>query len=145
MRYLLVIMIMLAGSPLHAEIYKWVDENGQVHFTQHPPEQEATVITPDVNSKVNKTSSKRQKEIQRWLNAQEAEQQQINKKEHERKQNDAESRKKCAEARDMLRTYEQSSGVYRLDEQGNRKFGNKKDKHNALVWARAQVEKWCGK
>ena len=32
-------------SPLHAGVYKWVDENGQVHYGEHPGSSDAEKVT----------------------------------------------------------------------------------------------------
>jgi len=31
--FLLIILLVIVGSPAYAEVYKWVDEKGTVHFT----------------------------------------------------------------------------------------------------------------
>ena len=42
MRYLLIALVtasFFAAQTTRAEVYKWVDENGKVHFTDKPPRQ----------------------------------------------------------------------------------------------------------
>lgn len=52
MRYAFLILFVLALSPaLHAEIHKWRDENGTLHFSDKPPvdiESEVIVVEPNV-------------------------------------------------------------------------------------------------
>ncbi len=47
--YALVTCFSLFLDPLQAEIYKWTDENGQVHFGDRPPDQKAQKIEMDVS------------------------------------------------------------------------------------------------
>lgn len=35
----LLLLLLILAAPAHAEIYKWVDENGKVHFGDRVPEQ----------------------------------------------------------------------------------------------------------
>lgn len=51
LRHLLILLIIFC-SPSHAEFYKWVDDNGKVHFSDTPREEgavEAVEIKPAVN------------------------------------------------------------------------------------------------
>lgn len=53
MRYLLILLpgLLLALQSATAEIYRWVDENGKVHFGDAPPRNsEAKRVQPRVNS-----------------------------------------------------------------------------------------------
>jgi Domain of unknown function (DUF4124) len=59
-----IILIMLIVSPVSvAEMYKWVDENGETHYSQNPPVEDVQVETiappPRVNSEdANQSLSK---------------------------------------------------------------------------------------
>jgi len=46
----MVVVICLLASPVYGEIYKWVDENGKVHFGDEKPEK---VLTEKVDVQVN--------------------------------------------------------------------------------------------
>lgn len=37
-RVALVILFLMGSFAAHAEIHKWVDENGKIHYGDHPPE-----------------------------------------------------------------------------------------------------------
>ena len=50
---LVVFFLLLASAPLGAEIHKWVDEHGNVHFGDRPPADAATTavdVRPNVYS-----------------------------------------------------------------------------------------------
>ncbi len=45
MRFLLCLLAAAAlASPAHAEIYKWVDRDGKIHYSDSPPSKGARVI-----------------------------------------------------------------------------------------------------
>lgn len=44
MKYMLVILLVLAGA-VSAEVYKWTDDAGQVHFSDKPHDEKAEKIT----------------------------------------------------------------------------------------------------
>lgn len=39
MRYLIAITVLLVLSPAHAEVYRWVDDKGVVHYGDKPPKE----------------------------------------------------------------------------------------------------------
>ncbi len=58
-RYLLLISLVLVMNISFAEIYKWVDDKGEVHFTDHPPENQNTEkVTVKINTYTNVSVSK---------------------------------------------------------------------------------------
>lgn len=61
----LVLCILIFSGLCNAEIYKWVDENGRVYFTDEPPEDKKTAqIKVDTEKIGAKLSS--DEEIERW-------------------------------------------------------------------------------
>jgi len=48
-RALVLLALLLAGGAAHAQIYRWVDQNGRVHYTNERPPKNvaATVVDPD--------------------------------------------------------------------------------------------------
>ena len=52
MRALLLIALLTAGTPVSAQIYRWVDEKGRVNYSNWTPEPgvEAKVIDPDAKA-----------------------------------------------------------------------------------------------
>lgn len=48
---LIIVFLLLSSIALQAEIYKWTDQNGKVHYSdQAPKTQKAETIQPKVNS-----------------------------------------------------------------------------------------------
>jgi hypothetical protein len=51
-RALLLVALLLAAGALHAQIYRWVDQNGRVQYSNEKPPKEfkATVVDPDAKA-----------------------------------------------------------------------------------------------
>ena len=126
----LLLVLGLACGTAYAEIYKWVDENGKVHYTQTPPgnsaekmdikEQETTTTTVPGQQNQSPSSLENQKKYSDYL-----EQERLERKEkrEQKKQEKAEARSKCHSVRAQLGDMEQGGILYyELDENGERKF-----------------------
>ena len=87
--------------------------------------------------------NERHQEMQRWLRAHEAEQQQEQRDEARRQENEAKRAQNCGRARDRASRYERAGGLYEFDENGERKYLNKEKRAEAEAWAQSEVEKWC--
>lgn len=75
-KILLSLCILLFTGLCNAEIYKWVDENGRIHFTDEPPEDQKTeqikVNTEKIGAKLSSDE-----EIKQWNKEPKDEKQQI--------------------------------------------------------------------
>ncbi|MFO7603493.1 MAG: DUF4124 domain-containing protein [Gammaproteobacteria bacterium] len=138
-----------------AEIYKWVDEQGQTHYGEKPPAGQRSkqlqidpgVATspraekPDSSSNAGESRLERQQKLIRAM----SEERQLKQEKREKAQRMEQQRiRNCANAKDNLRRYESSSSVYKVDDAGNRITlpGSERDK--SIQRARAEVRKWCG-
>jgi hypothetical protein len=65
MKYILLLIVLIASTTAaEAKIYKWVDENGSVHFSDRPYSREAKEIqVRDTVHAVKKTESDSEKEV----------------------------------------------------------------------------------
>ena len=127
----LCLLMMLAGYAgiSHSEIYKWVDENGKVHYSQTPPDQSAEKmdIEPSEESgttpyqvEQNPSSVDSQKKYSDYL-----EQERLDRKEKraQKKKEKEEARSKCNGVRAQLSDMEQGGILYyELDKDGERQF-----------------------
>ncbi|MAF82560.1 MAG: DUF4124 domain-containing protein [Gammaproteobacteria bacterium] len=46
MRIIILIILVVCAVPAVAEVYRWVDENGETHYSDHPHENAETVTLP---------------------------------------------------------------------------------------------------
>ena len=147
----------ISTSLLNAEtVYKWIDEDGQVHYgskADNKNAKEVKIKDRYIDSKVNNDSDDSSKKtlnakdrankLKRYVNSIDAE----NKLKAEEKIKKEEKEKnkliRCNASRDQLKRAENSGALYDLDEKGNRVLLNKKQYEQAMGQARARVQKWC--
>lgn len=125
---LLVVLLCACGIG-HAEIYKWVDKKGKVHYSQTPPDKSAEKMDIEHDTEINTdsyqndqspSSIESQKRYSDYL-----EQERLERKEKrdQKKKEKEEARAKCNSIRAQLADMEQGGILYyELDKDGERKF-----------------------
>lgn len=132
--------------PVSAAVYRWVDAQGHVHFSDqapagsHPPTLDlpAAPAPPTTNDEAARRA-KRQRLLRAWSeeNRQQAAAQARAARQQARRQ------KRCALARDRLRSYRQARYLYDLDAQGKRRILSDSEHQQALQQAQDAVTQWC--
>lgn len=148
--FLYIIISTFIFSTVNAEtVYKWVDEDGQVHYGSRPDNKDAKKIEiknryiDSGNSSAPLSAQERVDKQKRFLNALDAENKSISDEKRKKKEQVELKITRCNASRDQLRRYENSGALYDLDEKGNRILLNKKQYEQAMKQAQARVEKWC--
>lgn len=146
---ILVYLIAQSSQLIAAPVYKWIDEDGQVHYGSKPKSKDAEKITikkryiDSGNSNAPLSAQERAENQKRFVNALDAERK-AKEEEEKKKQKEEELKlKRCNAAQDQLKRYEQSGALYDLDEKGDRILLNKEQYEKAMSQARARVERWC--
>lgn len=137
----------LLSSPGHAGIYRWIDQQGRVHFGDRPPSETASEnvdIKPDPTPRAPAPdAAERREKRQRLLRAWEEERRQRAEASTKAKERGARQQHRCALARDRLRSYRNSSYLYDLDSEGNRKIMSESDRENAIRKLEEIIERHC--
>ncbi len=129
-----------------AEVYKWTDAEGRVHFSDRPAQDGAeTVSMPEAADGPADTPEERLEKQRKLLHAFEEERRQKRDAQEQARQDKAERQRNCVEARDDLHNQETAGALYRLGPDGQREFLDDAQREQALAQARAAVERWCGK
>jgi uncharacterized protein HemX len=141
----LSVLLVLLAPATPAEVYRWVDAQGQVHYEDRSQSQSANdtrSYAPPVSAAEN--PQQRMEKTQKLLNAYQAERQQA-REEREKHQKELEKRqRKCSVARDKLRQYQSYGGIYRLDKDGNRVYLGEQERNDLMQKTRDDIAKWCG-
>lgn len=132
-----------------ATVYKWIDDDGQVHYGSKADKDNAVKVEiknryiDSGSSTPPLTAQERVNKQKQFLNALDAENKSI--ADEKRKKREEQEKKiiRCNASRDQLRRAENAGALYDLDEKGNRIILNKKQHEQAMAQARARVEKWC--
>ncbi len=127
MKSITLALCLLLPALSAADIYKWTDEKGQVHYGEKPgtgtsesiaiPERRRQPATPAPDDK------QRLENIKRWNAARQREREQARQKQAELQERKAKQKKRCNKLKNELADL-QRGGVswYRLDEAGQRQY-----------------------
>jgi len=144
-RFILPFLILLLPLLAHAEIVKWVDDKGEVHYSDQPP---ATAKAPKSLNIKNQPSSSApaQKSLadqelefrKRQMEAADAD-----KKAAEEKQQAEIAKQNCASARANLKMLQDGVRMTKYNEKGERVFLDDAERAKATAEAQRAVSDWC--
>ena len=143
---LLVTLGVGAGAASAAGVYKWVDEQGKVHYGDKPQGKDAEtgdLAPPPPSAPPPTTTEDRAEKQRRLLDAYADEREQKQKEAEKKKAEKAEADRKCALAKDRLRRFQRAGYLYELDEKGERQILSDADRAKETREAEADVKKWC--
>jgi len=114
-----------------ATVYKWIDEDGQVHYGSRAQSKAAKKLKIKKHKiDVDEIDTLVDKDKKLILEKEKKEQQELN-------------IIRCNASKAQLKRYENSGALYDLDEKGNRILLHKKQYEKAMTQAKARVKKWC--
>lgn len=126
-----------------AEIYKWVDEQGQVHYSQNRPvdQQVETIKGP---SKVDtEAAQKALQERRDKLNAIDEERAEENKKAAEAEKQAQANKERCNAALEAMARLRSQNRMQYINEEGERAFMTEEQRQQRLEEAQKAVEESC--
>jgi len=139
---LLLVFSVSAG----AGVYKWVDENGQVHYGDAPQGESSEQL--DLNNKKadpaadNETG--RREYRKKLLDSYATERKQKQEQKAKQEEQQAEQKQRCDQARKRLYDYEHAAFLYDRDKKtGERAILNDEQHKAAMENARAAVKRYC--
>lgn len=143
----LMLTAAMAGGAHASEIYKWVDEDGNVHYGDRPtgePGVERMAIASRPTNRENVDSgvaARLEREAQREESreAAAAEKQ----RDEELQAEAAERAEKCTTYRDRLQKFLTSRRLYREDDNGERVYLDEGQMQSAREKVQEQVEEYC--
>ena len=141
---------LLLALPAQAEVYKWTDEQGRVHFSDKPPSEdtpEYQLRTPasadNASPQESLTDAERRARQRKLSDSLEADRRDMEQADAKRKEQQARREHNCNVARGELDASKKANQIYDYDQQGNRVFYNEAQKQRYLESIRAAVRKWC--
>lgn len=144
----MTMLIMLFSVATNAQIYKWVDENGKIQYTDQPPPPGASQKEQRLNikptarstSETDKTKSLAEERL-------EFDKRRQQKKEEETKQqaNAEENKKKCIEAQTRLRMYTDSPRLTVPDGSGGIVYVDDETRQQRINEANKAIAEFCKK
>lgn len=133
----------LACSAL-AQIYRWTDEDGKVHFSDKPPRDREAEDISDKARSVNIDSSGEERDKLNRLFAPEApeEKQARREREAQQKAEQQEHQARCQNARQELRFFEEER-FYWVDDEGNSENASEAERQEVVAHIREAIQRHC--
>ncbi|HEB56680.1 MAG TPA: DUF4124 domain-containing protein [Gammaproteobacteria bacterium] len=140
-------LLLIGLSIAQAQIYKWVDDNGQVHYSEQAPdktrEAKEVHLPRDAPSAAVVSPEQRQQKRDNLLRAFDEERKLRKQAQAKKNQQNARRRHNCILARDKLKNYERASVLYDLDETGKRIYLSDSQRSRAETALKNRISKWC--
>lgn len=144
-------------APVHAEIYKWVDKDGTVRYSDTPPpngvksvttikkKSSPTSVPPTINPVGNGAQANSQvSESTEDLAKKKREIEEIEKKNKAEKE--AQARQKqlnCAAAKANFQSYNQGGRIYKNDANGERVYLGDQELADGAAQAKREINEYC--
>ncbi len=127
----------------HAEIYKWVDEQGETHYGD-----KSVVNSKEVDVDISKQghikiNNKREIRRKKLLETYADDQQRKDKEKKKQKKKRKKLKRECIKSKDRLRHYERASSLYKLDKDGNRITMSNEKREQKTSALREKIKKYC--
>lgn len=141
----LTFMLSLFATAAFAEIYKWVDEDGQTHYSQQAPRDiPATVIKTPPPPAIDPNIA--QQQVDDLIQQQESEEKMGLEQQNQQKiaaENKADQEKNCNIAQQQLQQYQNNPGRRIMDADGNVTRLTEEDRQQKIKEAQENVTKYC--
>lgn len=142
-RILLIFCFMLISN-VGAEIYKWKDDQGNVHYSDSPRDNHgATELKLHGSTVKTDVTGSRAETREKLLQAMEEDRIEKKEQREKKKAKAKRDRARCNALRDKMRRMKRASGVYRLDKDGNRVFISKEQRGKSEDRLSKQIRKYC--
>lgn len=141
-------MLMLCVTPVHAELYKWVDEQGKVHYSDQPAKGK-TKSESKLNIPNPSSASPASEEVKTWqekdleFKKRQASAAEKAAKEQKEAQEAKTKRENCDNAKLYLAQLESIAPVYTYDPTTGRRYLNDAQRAEAIASAKKSVAEWC--
>lgn len=146
-RIALLIMALIFVTGVSAAVFRWVDENGEVHYSDVPENDDAVMVLITSNpTDPDAIAAQRENavavEIEREKRAQQEQTAKAEQKQEQKQDNDVRAQN-CQKAKDIYDSYYNAPRLYKPTEDGGREYLSGPEMDQLRAKANADVEKWC--
>ncbi len=135
-----LLSILLLPCLASAEIYRWTDANGQVHFGEAPRAGAVQIEVKPPALQQDAAAAERQQRTERFFQARREEQQKTN--ENNQKQQ-AKSAQECQQLREQYAQLDHGGTFYKVDAQGQRQYFQQEQIDSARNRLKARLAQRC--
>lgn len=155
MRILIAILLLLTTGMAFGQVYKWVDTNGETHYSDRPPtgkfKSESKLLSSGViespaagKTSDSATKSKSVAEQEAEFRKRQIEKEETDKKNQKKEAEAAQRHHNCEAARSYLKGLETGQRVAHIDpDTGERSYLDDKQRAAETERAKKQVDSWC--
>lgn len=145
MKGLMISLLVLATSIVQAGAYRWVDENGQTHFGDRPPVNATAdqVRIKTAKPTVDSAASQRKQRVSDFLEQSQKERAEREKAEAKQEARAAKLKVRCDALRARMKYLESVSGIYRLNNEGERVFVDDEENERIRKEFQVRVQNEC--
>lgn len=142
---LLFVLTLLAycSAGLAGGVYKWVDEDGHVHYSDRAGHSTAEQLELDEAPAPDEELQARRAKQDKLLRIMEEERQKEQEQAARGKEEQAQNQQMCTLAKERLSQYQNSRFLFEEDGDGNRRRLSYAEKQQLEANAKAAVEHWC--
>ncbi len=144
----LLLACLIPASAMSAEVFRWVDKDGQVHFGDRPPAGEKATreqLTVSKGAKVAGSTATGSSRVEQELafRKRRAERQEQEKKQEDATRLNAKKAEQCNKMRASLTDMESGMRLYDYDASGQRYLLNEEQHGKATAGLRQQIARDC--
>ncbi|MES9992513.1 MAG: DUF4124 domain-containing protein [Candidatus Thiodiazotropha sp.] len=142
---LLFLASILPLSQLQAGVYKWVDENGRVHFSDRPTAAESTEVQIKQQERTAPSADQhdRKLKMQRMLDVYKEDREEKREAKQKQQQEKKKRKQNCARAKDRYNSHIRARGIYEYDKQGERRYLSEKERSSHMKRLKSEIARWC--
>ena len=127
-----------------AEIYKWKDEDGKIHYSDKPVGTDAESVKLKSAPRVDPNQASRKEKQRRLLKLLEDDREAAKKKKAEEQAEKAERKEKCLTARKELQQVRDASFLYKKsDDPLNPQVYSEQERQEITRGLQEDIKKWC--
>lgn len=145
-RFPLLFLMFISASTFAAQVYKWVDENGQTQFSQFPPtneQQSADQVNIKTQPAANPKAAEKLNNMRQKLLESSVERNTQSEKDKEDEEKAKRMAENCEKAKQQLRDLENNGRIYKTQEDGERYWYSEQERDGLIKKAKGQVDKFC--
>jgi len=129
-----------------AKMYKWVDADGNTHYTQTPPPEGISKEDLNLPASVNLDNKEAVKAFEEQQNKKQesSEAKQKDEKDQNRQaEHTALKKENCRKAKEKLENNQNTGRIRAVDESGNIVRATEEERQRRITEAQANIKKWC--
>ncbi len=141
---LLVAVLAIAPAVAATGVYRWQDDQGNVHYGDRPPSKaEPSSIEIEKAPEPAAEDSRRRAKTQRLLEAMESERERERTQEAQATADKERREQNCQVARRRVDFFERANSLFHRGPDGERIYLSDAERSRVLSQARSQVSEWC--